>query len=313
MLPQELRIEQLRKIITETNIGKNPAGQRTLPDDLRVKGGLFFGGKKNFTEMPDNLTIVGDLLLRGTGLTYLPEKLRVYGSLSIADTRITVLPTSLKVYGNLDIRKTKIKDVPPCACLGSVIRTDQDSENATTALNIDGFLEITGLPEMPRELQQLIAFQDKNGFESFCHGFCIYAQENSVFRAWTKSEALIERLYCIGQASGSGALYAIWNVESAKPLNEQPVVAFGDEGGAWVVAANLEEFLRLLSFDAEPRFSNEGIAFEKEQAASEHHRSFTAFLRKQGFSAIAKADELQLMVRKTQAAYQQRFNESALA
>jgi hypothetical protein len=310
MSPQEQRIAQLRQIIAETNVGKNPAGQRTLTADLRVKGGLFFGKIRRLTELPDDLTVFGDFMLRGTGLVALPENLKVCGSLCLADTAIDSLPDSLRVYGNLDIRMTRVGDIPAQVCLGSVIRTDQDAENASEALNAEMFLKMTNMPEMPDLLGRLIDFQNRNGFESYCHGFGIYAQDNGVFRAWAKSGALIDSLFCIGQATGSGSVYAIWNTDAAKPLAEQPVVAFGDEGGAWVVASDFSGFLRLLSFDAEPAISAEGIAYEKDQERSERHKQYVAFLKKCGLAAVRKAEELNLMIRQAQGGCQQRLDES---
>ncbi len=310
MSNQEQRIEHLRELIAATNAGKNPSGQRTLTPDLRVKGGLFFGGKTALTALPDHLTVIGDLLARATGLTALPEHLKITGTLNLVDTAITALPASLKVYGNLDIRRTAIKDVPAGVCLGSVIRTAADAENAGNGLNAEAYRATTGLPDLPHALRELIDFQNRTGYESYCCGFGVDVQDATVFRSWTDHEALVDQLFGIGQANRSGSLYAFWRTDAAQPMHLQPIVAFGDEGGAWVVARTLDEFLRVLSFDAEPEISDEGVRFARDDEASEHKSKYAAFLKKRDLAPIRKTDELERLVQQAQAAYQQQFDQA---
>lgn len=51
------------------------------------------------TALPDNLTVRGNLDLRGTAITALPDNLTVYGSLYIDGTQISALPDNLAVGG----------------------------------------------------------------------------------------------------------------------------------------------------------------------------------------------------------------------
>ena len=307
MSHQEQRIEQLRELIAATNAGKNPSAQRTLTPDLRVKGGLFFGGIKALTALPDHLTVIGDLLARGTGLTALPEHLTVTGTLNLVDTAISTLPASLKVYGDLDIRRTAIKDVPAGVCLGSVIRTAADAENAGNGLNAETYRATTDMPDLPEAMRALIDFQCRTGYESYCCGFGVDLQDGTVFRSWTDNEALVEDLFCIGQANRCGSMYAFWRAEPAQPMHLQPIVVFGDEGGAWVVARTLDEFLRVLSFDGEPEISDEGVAYARDEEASENQSLYAEFMAARGLDMITEADELERIVQQAQAAYQQRF------
>jgi len=307
MSHQEQRIEHLRELIAATNAGKNPGGQRTLTPDLRVKGGLFFGGKTALTALPDHLTVIGDLLARGTGLTALPEYLKVTGTLNLVDTAISTLPASLKVCGDLDIRKTAIKDVPAGVCLGSVIRTAADAENAGNGLNAEAYRATTELPDLPHAMRALIDFQNGTGYESYCCGFGVDVRDGTVFQSWTENEAIVDQLFCIGQANRCGSMYAFWRADSARPMHLQPIVAFGDEGGAWVVASTLDEFLRVLSFDGEPEISDEGVRFARDDEASENQGRYAAFVEALGLNVITEADELERLVQKAQAAYQQQF------
>jgi hypothetical protein len=306
---QAARIANLRALIAQTNEGKNPAGQRALTDDLRVKGGLFFGGTRALVDLPDNLTVAGDLNLRATGLLELPEHLRVFGSLNLSDSPIKHIPSSLRVYGNLDIRKTAVKTVDAAVCFGQIIRTQAEFDNASNKLNLDAFAELTGMGPPPGMLCKLIAFQDAQGFETYCNGFGIYGQTPDVFRNWTTSDALAGRLFCIGQANASGSLYAIWNADDTKPLDSQPVIAFGDEGGVWVVATDLAAFFKLLSFDSEPTITRAHISFHRREVESLHHKKLATFLKTQfGITKITKADDVEAQLRHAAETYQHRLN-----
>jgi len=52
-------------------------------------------------DLPDNLTVLGDLLIHNNPITMLPNNLVVVGDLSIGDTKISELPESLKVGGRI--------------------------------------------------------------------------------------------------------------------------------------------------------------------------------------------------------------------
>jgi hypothetical protein len=307
--PQAFRIEQLRLLIEQTNEGKNPAGRRTLTDALKVKGGLFFGGIRALTELPDDLVVVGDFNLRATGLRELPANLKVFGSLHLAETAVTCIPDSLKVYGNLDIRKTAVKVVGPGVCWGQILRTQKEFDNASNRINPNVFAEVTGMGTVPEMLLKLFAFQDQYGFESYCNGFGIYPQTPDVFRNWTASDDLAGRLFCIGQANGSGSLYALWKADDAQPLEAQPVVAFGDEGGAWVVASNMLEFFKLLSFDSEPSVTTEDVSFPLREEESPNHQKLVKWLKAQfGIAKVKKADEVKTLVEEAQRIHQHRID-----
>lgn len=55
------------------------------------------------TSLPDNLTVRGNLDLRGTAITELPNNLTVRGSLYIDGAQITALPDNLIVDGEIYI------------------------------------------------------------------------------------------------------------------------------------------------------------------------------------------------------------------
>ena len=62
---------------------------------------LNLWGRKDITELPDNLKVLGYLQLNGSGVTKLPKGLEVERWLSISWTYIEELPEDIKLGGNL--------------------------------------------------------------------------------------------------------------------------------------------------------------------------------------------------------------------
>lgn len=99
---------------------------------------------------------------------------------------------------------------------------------------------------VPVELRRLIRFQqEESEFENYSQGFGIWAGEfyEGLKAGWSADPRFLGNLYPFAQANGTGATYAIWDDEEGYPLDDMPVVVFGDEGGAWVVADTFGEFL----------------------------------------------------------------------
>ncbi len=76
-------------------------------DNLTVGGDLDLRGT-NISSLPDNLTVGGGLWLEGTNISSLPDNLTVGGGLWLRGTNISSLPDNLTVGGGLDLRGTNI-------------------------------------------------------------------------------------------------------------------------------------------------------------------------------------------------------------
>ncbi len=63
-------------------------------------------------ELPNGLTVAGDLYLRGPDITHVPEGLKVGGDLYLRGTKITHLPKGLTVGGELHLHYTNITHLP---------------------------------------------------------------------------------------------------------------------------------------------------------------------------------------------------------
>jgi hypothetical protein len=95
-------------------------------------------------------------------------------------------------------------------------------------------------------------------------------------RSWTGDDGLDGAAFRVFGQDGTGGLVAIWLVRTGKPLAEQPVVFFGSEGAAGVVAASLGEYLWLLADGVGPMEAvefetTEGVAHAGLRAVAEEH------------------------------------------
>ena len=74
---------------------------------LVYNDGLYLSGRKDITELPDNLKVLGGLDLSNAGVTKLPKGLEVECWLEISNTEIEELPEDTKFGGHLYVRNMK--------------------------------------------------------------------------------------------------------------------------------------------------------------------------------------------------------------
>jgi len=86
--------------------------------NIEVSNSIHLGDIKEHLELPDNLTIYGDLYLDRSNITELPKNLKVYGYLSVDETNLKKWPINLYVKGDIYAR-----DLP-----GDFEKNDDDIE-----------------------------------------------------------------------------------------------------------------------------------------------------------------------------------------
>jgi hypothetical protein len=133
-------------------------------------------------------------------------------------------------------------------------------------MNIKEFKENLGFTEIPSELEKLVYFQiNISSFENYSQGFGVLVDNKSGLKSWSEDVLFLDKLFPFAQANGSGSFYSIWNDGTSKPINQMPIVVFGDEGGAHIVAENILQLLHLLTFDAEISVDFDEAYFYKDQ------------------------------------------------
>jgi hypothetical protein len=147
-------------------------------------------------------------------------------------------------------------------------------------MDIKEFKENWGSTAIPTELEKLIYFQtNKSSFENYAQGFGVLIDDKGGLKSWNKDASFLEKLFPFAQANGSGSFYAIWNDGTSKPINEMPIVVFGDEGGVHIVAENILQLLHLITFDTEISVDFDEIYFYKDEDDYEESEDLNAFLQ----------------------------------
>jgi hypothetical protein len=130
---------------------------------------------------------------------------------------------------------------------------------------------------VPNELSLLLAFEQQHGTESYSESFYLNNDGVSAISSWSADEDFLKRLMPFATANGSGSVYAVWDDGNGKPLNEMPVVVFGDEGGVHVVAKNILQLMQLLAYDAEISVDYAEAYFYKDEDAHDESEYADAY------------------------------------
>ncbi|HMR84282.1 MAG TPA: hypothetical protein PKE30_14165 [Niabella sp.] len=146
-------------------------------------------------------------------------------------------------------------------------------------MDVKAFKENLGLTEIPTELEKLIYFQTNiSSFENYSQGFGVSVDDKGGLKSWSEENSFLERLLPFAQANGTGSFYAIWLDGTTKPINEMPIVVFGDEGGVHIVAENFLQLLHLLTFDAEISVDFDKAWFYKDENDYKESEDLDEFL-----------------------------------
>lgn len=108
---------------------------------------------------------------------------------------------------------------------------------------------------VPQSLLLLLEFQEGlDGYANYSHAIVLIDDhdKSGLIHGGSSDPAYLQRLIPFAEATNSGSFYALWDNTGSEDLTEWPVVIFGDEGGQWVVAKNVDELLRITTFDQEP-------------------------------------------------------------
>ena len=149
----KLTLEQAEQMMKKSNGNLDLWGRRDiteLPDNLTV-GGCLNLSNSAITSLPDNLT-VGSLYLSGSKITSIPDNLTV-GSLYLSGSKITSIPDNLTVGGWLNLSNTKITSLPDNLTVGGgLYLSGTKITSLPDNLTVGGWLDlrdtkITSLPD----------------------------------------------------------------------------------------------------------------------------------------------------------------------
>ena len=109
----EYTIDNDKNIIVEESLYLEGTEITELPDNLTITGDLDLENCKMLSKLPNNLKVEGNLNLEGCEMiTEFPDNLKVGGYLDLSGTKITKLPDNLTVKGSLYLTGTPISKLP---------------------------------------------------------------------------------------------------------------------------------------------------------------------------------------------------------
>lgn len=178
----------------------------------------------------------------------------------------------------------------------------------TSAFTYENITAQLGDRAVPAELDALWEFDanDGAGRDYYASGFELDVISKAGLSTWSEDPAFLDGVVEFAQADGSGSTYGFWVAEGAE-LADAPIVVFGGGGGVHVVAENLRELLRLLSYDAEPYVSFSGASYyrDEDDEPSERHDEYVAWLGERlGLEPVIDPDPL---VERASELHQERF------
>ena len=178
-----------------------------LPDNLTVNGNLDLSGT-DITVLPNNLTVGGYLELWNTCIKYLPDNLTVGGSLFLNNTGIKSLPNNLTVGGCLELCNRPIKSLPDNLIVGdSLDLRGTGIISLPDNLTVGGVLDIrdtkitdnvevntTLSPEQQKniyDLENMALFWERNGVR--------YIKADGIFSVIDSHHGNVYKVHKLGQ------------------------------------------------------------------------------------------------------------------
>lgn len=180
-------------------------------------------------------------------------------------------------------------------------------------MNIKKFKENWGSAEIPTEIEKLIYFQENiSQFEYYSECFGVRIEPRSWYNSWSEDPCFLNQIYPFAQANGSGSSYAIWHDGTNKPMNEMPIIVFGDEGGVHIIAQNIVQLLHLLTFDCEISVNWDDAYFYKDEEEHEENDDWAEFAKwiqgDFGLDAITNSEQTAEIISQAQEKYKACFD-----
>lgn len=127
-------------------------------------------------------------------------------------------------------------------------------------------------------------------------------------KTYSNNLTFLKSFFVFANADNTGSVYAFWKISDN--LEDNPIVAFGDEGGFHIIAKNLDEFFQILAYDAEPMIDWENISYYKNESTYEQSKYINEYKKwltdKYKISVNVDAD---IIVEKAKKVYQNKFNQ----
>jgi len=139
-------------------------------------------------------------------------------------------------------------------------RVEMKNQEKYSSKTLENFKKKFAPHTLPNTLVELIKFVDQYKGESFADSFYLNDDiEEDFFESWLdngetdakKRKEYAEHMLVFANADGTGSSYAMWIEENNTNLEEAPIIFYGSEGEIEIVAQNLKELIKILSWGTE--------------------------------------------------------------
>lgn len=132
---------------------------------------------------------------------------------------------------------------------------------------------------IPQELISLYTFQEQHA--NYAQYFLLRGYDSSILKTWNRNDAFINAVIPFARATSFGAFYALWDEGLGKETKDMPVLVLDKENGIDIIAENVRQLLRLLTYDIEPVLDDECVKLSNDRhsyALSNHTDAYIAWL-----------------------------------
>ena len=173
--------------------------------------------------------------------------------------------------------------------------------------------------KIPKELKSLLEFQVSENIPSYySNTIYLMTEETSLVESFSTDEEFLNSFIPFAEANSTGSIYAFWIQNQEEDLAKMPIVVFGDEGGIFVVAQNIQELLQVAAYDVEAVVYEDEFYFQDKEAleedgeftAAEFHTEYLDWLRSDAkLKPILTIDDVDAIVEEAQALYQEKLEQ----
>lgn len=173
--------------------------------------------------------------------------------------------------------------------------------------------------KIPKELKSLLEFQVSENIPSYySNAIYLMTEETSLIENYSTDEEFLKAFIPFAEANSSGSIYAFWIQNKEEDLAKAPIVVFGDEGGIFVVARNIQELLQIAAYDVEAVVYEDEFYFQDKEAleedgeftAADFNMEYLDWLRSDAkLKPILTIDDVDTIVDEAQAIYQENLEQ----
>lgn len=174
--------------------------------------------------------------------------------------------------------------------------------------------------KIPKELKSLLEFQVSENIPSYySNAIYLMTEETALIESFSSDEAFLTSFIPFAEANSSGSIYAFWvNNKEVDDLSQAPIVAFGDEGGVFVVARNIQELLQIAAYDVEAIIYEDEFYFQDKEVLEEEgefdpaefYTEYLDWLRSDAkLKPILTIEDVDAIVDQAQTTYQEKLEQ----